>query len=159
VTTIGGQGNSPVLTNTQLNDQDVDARLAVRVLNPRVYVGVGYMWVSTNYGYPNMNGVGFGIEKLPDLNHALSLFGSAWYYPNVKGTYTNVPSASINPLSYDLQYNILKYQIGATYVIGNSPIFVEAGWMGDQWSNKQNAPVNRSYNGPFAGLGFRLLYP
>ncbi|HEX4013617.1 MAG TPA: copper amine oxidase N-terminal domain-containing protein [Candidatus Cybelea sp.] len=159
VTTIGGQGSSPVATNTQLNDQDVDARLAVRVLNPRVYVGVGYMWVSSNYGYPTMNGVGYGIEKLPDLNHAFSVFGSAWYYPNIKGTYNNVSTASISPLSYDLQYNLLKYQIGADYVIGNSPIFIEAGWLGDQWSNKQNAPISRSYNGPFAGIGFRLLYP
>ncbi len=159
VTTIGGQGNSPVLTNTQLNDQNVDARLAVRVLNPRVYIGVGYMWVTSNYGYPNMNGVGFGLEKLPDLNHAFSFFGSVWYYPDINGTYSNLASAPINPKTYDLQYNILKYQVGLNYVIGNSPIFIEAGWMGDQWSNKQNAPVNRSYNGPFAGLGFRLLYP
>jgi hypothetical protein len=44
-------------------------------------------------------------------------------------------------------------------VIGNSPIFIEAGWMGDNWSNKQNGPINRTYNGPFAGLGFRILYP
>ncbi|MGC1985274.1 MAG: copper amine oxidase N-terminal domain-containing protein, partial [Candidatus Cybelea sp.] len=89
VTTIGGQGSSPVQTNTQLDDQNVDARLAVRVLNPRVYIGVGYMWVSGNYGYPNMNGVGFGLEKLPDLNHALSVFGSVWYYPDINGTYSN----------------------------------------------------------------------
>ncbi len=33
-----------------------------------------------------MNAVGFGLEKLPDLNQALSFFGSVWYYPNVKGT-------------------------------------------------------------------------
>jgi hypothetical protein len=159
VTTIGGAGNSPVMTNTQLNDQNAEARVGVRVLDPRVYVGVGYMWVTTNYGYPSMNGVGFGIEKLPDLNHAFTAFGSLWYYPNIKGSYTNVTTAPISPLTYQLQYNILKYQIGVNYVIGNSPIFVEAGWLGNQWSNKENAPINRSYNGPFAGLGFRLLYP
>ena len=43
-----------------LYDQDVDARFAVRVLQPRIYVGVGYIWMANNYGYPNMNGVGFG---------------------------------------------------------------------------------------------------
>ncbi len=159
MTTIGGAGSSPVQTNTSLYDQNVDARLAVRVLQPRIYIGVGYLWMSGNYGYPNMQSWGFGGEKLPDLNHNLSFFGSVWYYPNLHGTYTNVPSAPINPQTYDLAYNLLKYQAGITLGFGNSPFFIEGGWMGDQWSNKQNAPVNRSYNGPFAGLGFRFLYP
>ena len=95
----------------------------------------------------------------PDLNQALSFFGSIWYYPDVHGSYTNASTAPISPLSFNLAYNILKYQIGLSYVIGNSPVYLEGGWMGDSWTNKQNAPVNRSYNGPFAGIGFRLLYP
>jgi hypothetical protein len=159
VTTIGGAGSYPLTTTTRLNDQDVDVRFAVRVLQPRIYIGVGYLWMSNNYGYPNMQSWGFGGEKLPDLNQPLSFFGSVWYYPNVKGTYSNVAAAPINPLSYNLAYNILKYQVGVDYVIGNSPVFIDLGWMGDNWSNKQNAPINRTYNGPFAGLGFRVLYP
>jgi hypothetical protein len=159
VTTIGGQGSTPVLTSQPPNDQNVDARLGVRVLNPRIYVGVGYMWVTTNYGYPNMSGVGFGGEKLPDLNQPLSFFGSVWYYPNVHASYTSPSAPGIASMSFNLAYNILKYQIGVNYVIGNSPIFIEGGWMGDSWTNKQNAPVNRSYNGPFAGIGFRYFYP
>jgi hypothetical protein len=159
VTTIGGQGSSPVLVSQPLNDQDAEGRFAVRVLQPRIYIGVGYMWLSNNYGYPNMNTFGFGAEKLPDLNQPLSFFGSVWYYPNAKGTYNNLSTASISPTSYDLAYNILKYQVGVDYVVGKSPVFIDLGWMGDNWSNKQNAPVNRSYNGPFAGLGFRILYP
>jgi len=158
VTTIGGAGSYPLAT-TSLTDQDADARFAVRVLQPRIYIGVGYMWLSSNYGYPNLNSWGFGAEKLPDLNQPLSFFGSVWYYPDAHGTYTNLPAASINPLSYNLAYNILKYQVGLDYDIGSSPIFIDLGWMGDNWSNKQNAPINRTYNGPFAGIGFRLLYP
>ena len=157
VTTIGGLGSSPVITTSPLWDQNVDLRLGVRVLDPRVYVGVGYLWVSNNYGYPNMNSVGFGGEKLPDLNHAFSFFGNIWYYPNVKGTYAVPTAASGGPSSYSLAYDILKYQGGLTFAVG--PAFIEAGWMGDSWANKQNAPVNRSYNGPFAGIGFRFLYP
>ncbi len=161
VTTIGGQGSTAVTTTSPLWDQNVDLRLGVRVLDPRVYIGVGYLWVSNNYGYPNMNAVGYGIEKLPDLNHAFSFFGNVWYYPNVKGTYS-VPATAVapgSPSSYGLAYNILKYQGGIDYAFGRSPLFIEAGWMGDSWTNKQNAPVNRSYNGPFAGIGFRFLYP
>jgi len=164
VTIIGGGGSSPVSTATNLYDQDVDGRLAVRVLNPRVYVGIGYLWVANNYGYPNLNGFGFGGEKLPDLNHTFSFFGSVWYYPSVNGTAAYsienpYPSAGFTSHSSALQYDILKYQAGVTIGIGNTPIFIEGGWMGDSWSNKENAPINRSYNGPFAGLGFRFLYP
>ncbi|MGA8574682.1 MAG: hypothetical protein WB609_03205, partial [Candidatus Cybelea sp.] len=164
VTIIGGGGSSPVTTTTNLYDQDVDLRLAVRVLQPRIYVGVGYIWVANNYGYPNLNGLGFGGEKLPDLNHTFSFFGSVWYYPSVNGTATfNIenpyPSTGFTTHSLPLQYDILKYQAGITLALGNTPLFVEGGWMGDSWSNKQNAPINRSYNGPFAGIGLRLLYP
>jgi hypothetical protein len=164
VTVIGANGSSPVTTTTNLYDQDVDARLAVRVLQPRVYIGVGYMWVSNNYGYPSMNSWGFGGEKLPDLNHNFSFFGSVWYYPNVKGNASvslpnPYPSTGFTSSSLPLAYNILKYQVGLTYGIGSTPIFVEAGWMGDSWTNKQNAPINRTYDGPFAGIGFRMLYP
>ncbi|MBV8499893.1 MAG: copper amine oxidase N-terminal domain-containing protein [Candidatus Eremiobacteraeota bacterium] len=164
VTVVGGNGSAPVVTNTNLYDQDVDARFAVRVLRPRIYIGVGYLWLSGNYGYPNMTGVGFGGEKLPDLNQPLSFFGSVWYYPSVSGTGAfqralPFPKTGFTTVNLNLAYSILKYQIGVDYVIGNSPVFIEAGWMGDNWSNKTNAPINRTYNGPFAGLGLRLLYP
>ncbi|MGA8475706.1 MAG: copper amine oxidase N-terminal domain-containing protein [Candidatus Cybelea sp.] len=164
VTIVGGGGSSPVATTTRLNDQDVDVRFAVRVLQPRIYIGVGYLWMSNNYGYPSMNGVGFGGEKLPDLNQPLSFFGSVWYYPSVTGTgnfqiENPFPNTGFTNRSLSLGYNILKYQVGVDYVIGNSPVFIDLGWMGDNWSNKQNAPINRTYNGPFAGLGFRILYP
>jgi hypothetical protein len=163
VTIIGGGGSSPVPA-FQANDRNVDARFAVRVLQPRIYVGIGYIFASNNYGYPNINGVGFGGEKLPDLNHNLSFFGSIWYYPSVNGTATyNIenpfPSNGFTSHSSALQYNILKYQVGVTIGFGNLPIFFEGGWMGDSWTNKQNAPINRSYNGGFAGIGFRILYP
>jgi hypothetical protein len=49
--------------------------------------------------------------------------------------------------------------VGVNYVIMHSPVFIEAGWMGESWTNRTNAPINRSYNGPFAGLGVRFLYP
>ena len=164
VTIIGGGGSSPVTTNNNLYDQDVDGRFAVRVLQPRIYIGVGYLWMSNNYGYPNLTGVGFGGEKLPDLNQAFSFFGSVWYYPSVSGTANfqienPFPSTGFTTHSLNLAYSILKYQVGVDYVIGKSPIFIEAGWMGDNWSNKNNAPINRTYNGPFAGLGLRVLYP
>ncbi|HEY1655332.1 MAG TPA: copper amine oxidase N-terminal domain-containing protein [Candidatus Tumulicola sp.] len=145
VTTIGNTGQTFVPAFTA-RDTDVDARLGIRVLNPRVYIGVGYLWRSTNYGYPNMNGLGFGIEKLPDLNQPLSFFGNFWYYPQIKGTLG----------ATDLEYNMYKYQAGVNYVIGGSPVFIEAGWMGDNLTNKLNAPATSTANGPFVGLGVKF---
>ena len=150
VTTIGGLGSTAVPAFTA-KDTDVDARLGIKVADPRIYIGVGYLFRSTNYGYPRLNGVGFGAEKLPDLNQALSWFGSAYYYPNTKGNFTD-PSGNV----YTLSYNFLKYQIGFDYVFGNSPIFIEAGWQGLSGTNKTNAPVNYTANGPFAGIGIKF---
>ncbi len=149
VTTIGGGGSSSVAA-FNARDTDFDVRLGLRVASPRLYVGVGYLFRSNNYGYPNETGVGFGAEKLPDLNQPLSFYGSAWYYPNVKGTFTN------NTGSFNLAYRMLKYQIGAAYVFGSSPIFLDLGWTGDNGQNKDNAPGNFSHNGPYIGLGIKF---
>jgi hypothetical protein len=151
VTTIGKTGATYVPAFTA-RDTDWDVRLGFKVIDPRVYIGVGYLWRSSNYGYPNENGVGFGIEKLPDLNIPLSFFGSFWYYPSVKGTITT----GVSPTSYSLAYNLYKYQIGLDYVLGKSPVFIDLGWMGDALNNKTNAPGNSTVNGPFAGLGIKF---
>jgi len=150
VTTIGGLGSTAVGAFTP-RDSDGDARLGLKVADPRIYIGVGYLFRSNNYGYPNEDGVGFGLEKLPDLDQPLSFFGNVWYYPNAKGTFTDPSGAQ-----YTLAYNILKYQIGVDYVLGNSPVFIEAGWVGTDGTNKTNAPSPFSMNGPFAGIGIKF---
>jgi hypothetical protein len=152
VTTIGSTGSTVVLTGTPPQESNVEARLGIRVAQPRIYVGAGYLWAGNNLGYPNLNGVGFGVEKLPDLNEGFTGFGSVYYYPNVHGSITT----GITATNYNLAYNILKYQAGLSYSFGKAPVFIEAGWMGDYWSAKSNAPSSRSYNGPFAGIGFWL---
>ncbi len=148
---IGGGGFSFVPAFTAL-DRDVDARLGIRIADPRIYIGVGYLWRSNNYGYPNMSGWGVGLEKLPDLDHSFSIYGSAYYYPNVRGTYVDVTGAP-----WIMAYRVLKYQVGVTWVIGNSPIFVDLGWLGDI-GNAANAndPSGYTHSGPYAGLGIKF---
>jgi hypothetical protein len=150
VTSIGG-ANSTYVNAFSARDADFDGRLALRVANPRIYVGIGYIMRTNNYGYPQETGVGFGAEKLPDLDQHLSVFGSAWYYPNLKGNYTDGFGNE-----YDLAYRTLKYQAGLTYVLGNSPVFIEAGYLGETGQNKSNAPSNYSDSGPFVGLGIKF---
>jgi hypothetical protein len=150
VTVIGGQGSTYVNAFTA-RESDFDGRLAIKVADPRIYIGVGYIYRTNNYGYPQETGVGFGAEKLPDLDQHLSVFGSAWYYPNLKGNYTD-PSGAL----FDLGYQTLKYQAGVTYVLGSSPVFIEAGYMGDSGRNKSNAPSNYTQSGPFVGIGLKF---
>ena len=62
VTTIGLKGSTFVPGFTA-RDTDWDVRLGLRVLQPKIYIVGSYINRSTNYGYPTMNGAGFGIEK------------------------------------------------------------------------------------------------
>ena len=154
VTAIGGVGQTFVPAFTA-KDTDVDARLGLKVADPHIFVGVGYLWRTTNYGYPRQNGIGYGLEKLPDLNQTFSLYGSAYYYPNLRGTC----GTDVCPLGpFDLSYRVLKYQIGATVNIGgaNFPLFLDFGFLGDDGRNKSNAPVDFTHNGPYVGLGIHF---
>jgi hypothetical protein len=143
VTVIGGNGSTFVPGFTA-RDSDLDLRLGLKVADPRIYVGLGYLFRTDNYGYPKQNGFGFGAEKLPDLDQPFSVYGSLWFYPNVKGT------------SPDLAYRVLKYDIGGTYNFGSSPLYLDFGWLGDQGRNKNNAPADYSHNGPHVGLGLHF---
>ncbi len=83
VTIIGGGGQTFVPSFTAVQD-DVDARVGIRVFDPRFYIAASYLWQQNNYGYPELRGWGFGGEKLPDLNQAIALYGSFYYYPCCK---------------------------------------------------------------------------
>ncbi|HEY5340674.1 MAG TPA: stalk domain-containing protein [Candidatus Aquilonibacter sp.] len=150
----GGTAFTPVFMGRQ---DSLDIRLEYRVASPRVYVGVGYLHTTTNYGYPNLNAVGFGVEKLPDLRPGISLYGSAFYYPSASGTYTisNPTSAHFNT-AYRQQYAVLKYDIGAALVIAHSPVYLFGGYGGDRYYAKQNAPIGQVHTGPYIGLGVKI---
>lgn len=158
VTTIGGLGTSAVPQFIG-RDFSFDARLGVRVLNPRIYVVGGYLWRRNNYGYPQQNGAGVGLEKLPDINHIFSFYGSAIYYFDVTGDYQSTAGACAPPTApctYRVGYNILKYDIGVAYTFPGFPIFFEAGFLGDRGWNLYAAPVGFSQSGPYAGIGLKL---
>lgn len=154
VTVIGGQGQVSVPAFTA-KDTDVDARLGLKVADPHIFIGVGYMWRTTNYGYPRQTGIGYGLEKLPDLNQTFSFYGSAYYFPNVRAT-CGTDVCPTGP--FELSYRILKYQVGATVNLGGNsvPVFLDFGWLGDQGKNKSNAPSDFTHNGPYVGLGIHF---
>jgi hypothetical protein len=132
--------------------------LEYQIFHPRVYLGVGYLGLATNYGYPKLNGWGFGLEKLPDLDNTFTVHGSYFYYPNMNGNYTvNDPNSPNFNVQYTQKYQVQVYDVGLDYVFSKSfPVYLYAGWNGDVYVAKANAPVNQTHSGPYVGLGFRF---
>ncbi|HVA33145.1 MAG TPA: copper amine oxidase N-terminal domain-containing protein [Candidatus Baltobacteraceae bacterium] len=162
VTAIGGLYSYPCppgCSGVTGRDYALDVHAGLRVINPRIYIGVGYMWRGNNAGYPAQNGVGFGLEKLPNLQRAFDFYASAYYYPTVKGTYvsTNPIGCSLAaPCNYGVAYNVLRYDIGVEYSFENIPLFIEGGFLGDRGWNQQSAPAPFAENGPYVGIGIKF---
>jgi hypothetical protein len=157
VTVIGAYGQTNVPSFTA-RDTDFDGRLGLKIAEPRIYIGVGYLHREENYGYPKQNGVGFGAEKLPDLNQPLSVYGSIWYYPSISGNFTFPPGApaSLVGTTDKFQQRFLKYQVGGTFTLGSSGLFLDAGWLGDTIRGKNLSPSDASHSGGYVGLGLKF---
>jgi hypothetical protein len=166
-------------------EYDVDVKLGYKIANPRIYIGVGYIWDlnntfnqftkanptanvcnpvpngSTGYaglpycGTQSRNGFEFGLEKLPDLDKVVSVFGSAWYAPNVSTTNYAVPTVA-GIVNVPFSYRELDYQVGLALSVPNMPVFLELGYVGEQGYAKANAPVNYSRGGGFVGIGLHF---
>jgi hypothetical protein len=153
VTGIGNQGQV-YAPSFQARDDDFDGRFGLKIADPRIYIGVGYLFRDTNYGggaLPGQeHGFGFGVEKLPDLDEPFSLYGSIYYFPAVS---TNSAQYLGGGIFGQVQYRILKYAVGGTFDFGNSPIYADLGFAGERATGKTNAPSSQSYTGPYAGLG------
>ncbi|MBV9647242.1 MAG: copper amine oxidase N-terminal domain-containing protein, partial [Candidatus Eremiobacteraeota bacterium] len=141
-------------------ERDIDGRLGLRIAEPRIYLAAGYYGRNYNYlGYPQLKGLGFGIEKLPDLDQTLSLYGSAFMYPNAKGTYVGPTSFLLGPLSgasFNMEYNVLRYEVGATLTLARTPFFVEGGFLGDRGFARGDSPSDFTHTGAFVGGGIHF---
>lgn len=153
VTVIGGQGQVFVPAFTA-RDSDLDVRLGFKALDPHIYIGAGYIWRSSNYGYPRQTGFGYGAELLPMLNHPLSVYANVWYYPSMHGDC----DTSVCPTGpFTFSYNMFKYAVGGALTFGPKvPIFLDFGYLGDNGTTKAFAPAPFSHNGPYAGLGIHF---
>jgi hypothetical protein len=149
VSSVGAAGPTFVPSFTAV-DSDVDARIGLKVIDPRIYVGVGYLTRTENYGYPRQSGVGFGIEKLPDLDQVFSVYGSAWYYPSVSANYGTQGAFA---------YRDLKFEAGGSLALGarkGAGLFLEGGYLGDTLRVKSLGPSDITHSGPYVGLGVKF---
>ncbi len=150
VTAIGRRGQTFVRA-FDAQDEQVDGRLGLKLLEPRLYLGIGYLTKSNNAGYPNTSGLGIGIEKLPDKEGPLSVYFSTYYYPNLTGAY-HAPGPS--PGSLGLTYRLFKYEVGAALKPSGSPVFLNVGLLGDRTTARNASPSNETRIAPYAGIGF-----
>ena len=160
VTVIGNYGQVYVPAFTA-KDQDLDGRVGIGLPILKLYLDASYLHRTNNYGYPTENGVGFGLERLPNLNEPISVFGSFLYYPSVTGNFDDycVQAVGCNQyqnVDWHLAYRVYLYQVGLTLSLGKSPLFVEVGFMGDNGQASQAAPSNYTHNAISAGLGLHF---
>ncbi len=150
----GGVASTPVFLAKQ---STLDARLEFKIAAPNIYLGFGYLRTSTNYGYPHLGAVGFGIEKLPDLNNSVTPYGSFFYYPSASGNYTvsNVGSSN-NNTTYTQSYRITKYDVGLALSLKHFPVYAYGGFSGDRYAARQSAPIDQTHGGPYLGLGLKI---
>ena len=153
-----GQAYVPLFTAQQ---SDIDVRFALKIADPRIYIGVGGYFNNYRYlGYPRIDGAGFGIDKLPDFQGVVTWYGSAWYYPSVSGNYTYPNSIYLGPLSgstIPLSYTVLKYDGGITFNFGKKEgVYINLGYQGEKFNPKANAPSQSTLSAPYAGIGFHF---
>jgi hypothetical protein len=149
VTGLGPQGRGFVPSFTAL-EYDYDVRAGIKVTGPRIYGAVSYLTRGGNLE-PRQHGLGYGIEKLADVDQNFSLHGSVFFYPNVGGQYS-VAGAGSNGVSY----REVRYTIGASIQPNHSPVFVDAGFLGDRSKPRTDAPIGFNHQGPYVGLGIHF---
>jgi|GEM_PF-1019129 len=146
VTGLAPQGRGFVSPFTA-REYDEDVRAGIKVTGPRIYGAVSYLTRGGNIT-PKQHGVGYGIEKLADVDQNFSLHGNVFFYPNVNGQY------SVNGVgSYGVSYRVVRYLIGASLQPNHSPVFLDAGFLGDRSNVRTDAPVGFNHQGPYVGLG------
>jgi len=132
-------------------DDDVDGRIGLKLLDPRIYLAVSYLNKRTSASGPQVVGPGLGLEKLPDYEAPLGVYFSAYYYPNLVGQIGVGPNQAQLAV---LRYRVLTYQLGFTLKPEKSPIFIDLGALGDRMTARGNAPSNETHLSPYAGIGF-----
>ena len=134
-----------------VQENQVAGRVGLKLLEPRLYLGIGYLLKSNNAGYPRTSGLGIGLEKLPDKEGPLSVYFSGYYYPNLTGQYR---APGPNPGSLGFSYRLFAYEVGAAIKPSGAPIFLNVGLLGDRAIARNSSPLSQTRIAPYVGIGF-----
>jgi hypothetical protein len=126
----------------------------------RYYISAGYMIRSFNYlNYQTMSGLGFGLDKLPDVDRAVSVYGGFWVFFNVNGKYNAPSTAALGGFSgypFTVAYRMFTYRLGATINIAKSPFFLDISGVGDREDVSSAAPSAAMHNVLQIGVGAKF---
>ena len=110
----------------------------VRLGNSPVFAAVAGFYRSGVY--PDEVGTGIGVEALPRFDRNESLFGRAFFYPNVNN---EDPFVNKYGRSLQLRWTRLTYQFGAAQRIGRSEFYAIEGLEGE-WMRGIVAPSSET---------------
>jgi hypothetical protein len=151
VSTLGPATGQSFVNSFVARDNDIDGRVGIGIANPKIFLVGSYDTRFGNYGYPRLTGIGGGLEKLTDYNLPVDIYGSVLYYPTISGDYTDIFG-----FGEKLQYRYLKYQAGLNINLPHSPLFLDAGFLGDRGNAKTNAPASFTNNTLYGGIGLHF---
>jgi hypothetical protein len=137
-------GGTAIVPTFLAHQTDWDGRAGIGLPYPRTFLVASYGQRRNNFNRPNLQGFGFGIEKLPDFDHKnASFFGSYLWYPQfAAGNF--------------LQYGLYKYSFGIEIHAKRIPVFLEFGVLGDYAYAKKNAPTYLSDSSVISGIGLHF---
>ena len=154
--TVLGRGGSTVYPAFNGWDNMADVNIGMRIMQPRVYFIEGFAWQWNNFGYPTLDGLGFGLEKLPDLDKTSSFIARWWYSQRLKGLYPGFTTTSgVSFPGGTLAYRVNKWMLGYEFTASNH-IFWELGVQGEHESPSINGPSGRNMVGGFVGIGGKM---
>jgi hypothetical protein len=127
--------------------------------NTRLYITAGYLWRTFNYGNaPGMSGFGIGLEKLPDFDRTISLYGSFNAYADMHGSLTGAVNPAVlgalSGIPLNVDYRMFTYRVGATYAFPNSPLFADLNVAGSRLDGRStNASSDAVHTALSLGVG------
>ncbi|MBV9104315.1 MAG: hypothetical protein JO060_12050 [Candidatus Eremiobacteraeota bacterium] len=132
-----------------------DFRVEHSVFTKALYVGLSYVDTQTSYGYPDLQGVGAGIEKYSTFV-PFDLYGYVFYYPRVAGTFLQTDPKSPNfGKSFDVSFSELKYSFEGSLPLSHD-FYAYFGYGGYRMLKNTTSTV-QNVEGPFLGFGTRLF--
>ena len=155
-----GKTASVYVPQLDLMDDSVSGNVGIGVAHDSYFVA-SFITAFNNYpssypSIPTLHGFGFGVDRLPDLENHSSIYFSVFDYPQVSGDYASPAGLPGPAVGGKIQENLLKYQVGFTASVGDTPLFLDAGFLGDYIRGYGLAPGDEEHNGAYIGLGLKF---
>jgi len=153
VTLIGHTGQQ-YIPRTNERDTDLDGRVGYRIAKPRIYLVITYVGRESSFNFPGLNGVGFGLEKLPDYEKRFTFYASGFYVPSLQGKFTIYNRTTGATNIYQLTERDIRYQAGLMFApLKSTPAFVDLGVIGDGVHGSDADPGSSTHFSGYAGIG------